>query len=77
MSSQAWANYKRKNSGIVFADHNDELNRCTIFYLRKYKIPLAKEIAEKIVSSCSNKDDLPELIINLFKKIKTEVNLDE
>lgn len=77
MSSQAWANYKRKNSGIVFADHNDELNRCTIFYLRKYKIPLAKPIAEKIVSSCSNKDDLPELIINLFKKIKTEVNLDE
>jgi putative ATP-dependent endonuclease of OLD family len=77
MSSQTWAKYKLKNQDNTSLDHDDELNRCTIFYLRKYKIPLAKSIAEKIVSSCSNKDDLPELIINLFKKIKTEVNLDE
>jgi len=77
MSSQAWATYKRKNPSIGFADHDDERNKCTVFYLKKYKISLAKPIAEKIVSSCGNKGELPQLIIDLFEKIKTEVKLDD
>lgn len=67
---QKWT---RKKVGMFFSSTEEEVDQATLLYLKDEKISVAINIADEILRSYKNKNDLPTMILNLMKKIEKEI----